>query len=160
MTVYTVHEPQPKNQDTVPPERIRFVRDGFYVWAFLLGPIWMLWHRLWRALLLYVVGMAALLFGLAAIDAPDEVTTVALFLVALLVGLEGGTLRRWSLARWRERGIVVAPDLETAERRFFGSEAAYEPPPPPASRPPASATHLPTSDADIIGLFPDPEPRR
>jgi len=26
-------------------------RDGFFVWAFIFGPLWLLWHRLWLALL-------------------------------------------------------------------------------------------------------------
>ena len=35
------------------PERFVFVRDGFYFWAFLLGPVWMLWRRLWLVLRVY-----------------------------------------------------------------------------------------------------------
>ena len=39
MTVFTVHQPSPrKNEDAAPPDRFAFVRDGFYFWAFLLGP--------------------------------------------------------------------------------------------------------------------------
>ena len=34
-----------------------FVRDGFYFWAFLLGPLWMLWRRLWLVLVVYLVGI-------------------------------------------------------------------------------------------------------
>ena len=48
MTTFTVHEPPPrKNEATASPVRFAFVRDGFYFWAFLLGPVWMLYHRLW-----------------------------------------------------------------------------------------------------------------
>ena len=32
------------------PERFVFVRDGFHFWAFLLAPLWLLWHRLWLVL--------------------------------------------------------------------------------------------------------------
>ena len=32
-------------------QRFVFVRDGFHFWALLLGPLWLLWHRLWLALL-------------------------------------------------------------------------------------------------------------
>src|SRR5690606_15982316 len=60
MTIYTVHEPRPRrNEDAAPPERYTFVRDGFYFWAFLFGPLWMLWHRLWLVLFLYVIGIGA-----------------------------------------------------------------------------------------------------
>ncbi len=44
--------------------------------------------------------------------------TVSL-LIALLVGFEAGSLRRWSLRRWINRGIVVAHNREAAEHRFF-----------------------------------------
>ncbi len=41
MTTFTVHEPPPrKNEETASPVRFAFVRDGFYFWAFLLGPVW------------------------------------------------------------------------------------------------------------------------
>ena len=43
MPTYTVHEPPPRKGETVTaPERFVFVRDGFYVWAFLLAPLWLL----------------------------------------------------------------------------------------------------------------------
>src|ERR1700724_2364046 len=55
MPVYTVHAPQ--GADTAVrdgTDRFVFVRDGFFVWAFIFGPVWLLWHRLWLALLGYV----------------------------------------------------------------------------------------------------------
>ena len=53
MTVYTVHEP-PMQAADADPERFRFVRDGFSLWAFLLTPLWMLCHRLWLVFAFYV----------------------------------------------------------------------------------------------------------
>jgi hypothetical protein len=159
MAVYTVHEPLPrKHEDATPPERIRFVRDGFYFWAFLLGPLWMLWHGLWLVFLLYLLGTSVLQIALWAVGASVQVKFAAGVLVAVLVGLEAGTLRRWSLYRMRERGVIVAPNLETAERRFFELQAAGETSWQPAV--PAQPMHVQTSDADVIGLFPQPEPRR
>ena len=48
-------------------------------------------------------------------------TIVVSILLAVLVGFEAGTLRRFTLSRrgWRNVGIVVGDDLESAERRFF-----------------------------------------
>src|ERR1700754_3878068 len=38
MRIFTVHEPDPrKGEVAADPERIRFIRDGFHFWAFLLG---------------------------------------------------------------------------------------------------------------------------
>jgi hypothetical protein len=48
MAVYTVHQPPlGKGENTPDPARFAFVRDGFYVWGFLLSVLWMLRHRLW-----------------------------------------------------------------------------------------------------------------
>ena len=65
-----------------------FVRDGFYFWAFLLGPLWMLWRRLWLVLLLYLVGTAAVQVGLWALGVSGAVKFAVGFLIALLVGFE------------------------------------------------------------------------
>ena len=68
MTVFTVHQPLPrKTEDVAPPERFAFVRDGFYFWAFLLGPLWMFWNGLWLVLLIYLVGTAAIQAALWAL---------------------------------------------------------------------------------------------
>jgi hypothetical protein len=82
------------------------------------------------------------------------------FVLALLLGFEAGTLRRWTLARrgWVTLGVVIGDDLESAERRFFdawvkqggGDERSVAPPPLPVPRGPAR------SGPDVIGLFPEP----
>ena len=36
-------------------DRFAFVRDGFHVWAALLGLVWLAWHRLWLALIGWIV---------------------------------------------------------------------------------------------------------
>ncbi len=93
-------------------------------------------------------------------------------LLALLLGFEAASLKRWTLSRrnWRQIDIVVADDEEAAERRFFDRWTARQralsndqlavdrgaPPPTrdipgqPFSKPPS----LPQSE--IIGLFPEP----
>ena len=56
MPTFTVHQPPPKTGEAESaPERFVFVRDGFYFWAFVLAPLWLLLHRLWLALLGYLV---------------------------------------------------------------------------------------------------------
>ena len=161
MTVFTVHEPRPRKKESVaPPERYTFVRDGFYVWAFLLGPLWMLWHGLWLVLALYLVGTSAIQAGLWALGVSAPVKFAVGVLIALLVGFEAGTLRRWSLRRrWTNVGLVVAPNQETAERRFFESWSAdtATPPPPPTALPPSM--RMPEPAPDVIGLFPEPQSR-
>jgi Protein of unknown function (DUF2628) len=165
MAVYTVHEPLPrKNEASADPERFTFVRDGFYFWAFLLGPLWMLWRRLWLVTLLYFAAVIGVLIGLWTLDAPGVVTFVVWFLLELLIGFEAGTLRRWTLSRrgWKNLGIVVGEDMETAERRFFAAWTPQLPAIPPTPMPTAQSprSYPRAGDGQIIGLFPQPGARR
>jgi Protein of unknown function (DUF2628) len=169
MSIYTVHQPPLKADQSAPdPERFVFVRDGFSFWAFLLTPLWMLRHRLWLVFVGYVIAIIALQVGLRAIGASAAVMATVGALLSLLVGFEAATLRRFTLARrrWKNVGIVVGDDLESAERRFFDtwvqnasvgtSRADRE---PRASSPPATAVPIsrrPQATSDVIGLFPQP----
>jgi len=161
MAVYTVHEPPPRRYEQAgDAERFVFVRDGFSFWAFVFGPLWMLRHRMWLVLLGYVGVTVALegIFGLLALAVPAKFA--AGFLLGLLVGVEAPTLRRFTLGRrgWNNVGLIVADDLEAAERRFFEAwvksggvapRAALVPPPQQTGATP-----------DVIGLFPQAGPRR
>ena len=156
MAIYTVHEPSSKS-DRFPadPSRFVFVRDGFYFWAFLLGPLWMLRHRLWLVLIGYLLLTAALQAGLNFIGASLAAMVIASGLLAFLIGLEAATLRRFGLARrrWRIIGVVAGDDLEAAERRFFDAWLLR------ADRDFASApfSHaLRATAPGVIGLFPEP----
>jgi hypothetical protein len=172
MPVYTVHAPVTNHAGIRASDRFAFVRDGFHVWAALLGAVWLAWHRLWLALIGWIVVMVAVDFGLAALGAGGTAIFLVDVMLALLTGLEAASLRRWTLSRrnWRQLDIVVADDEEQAERRFFDRWTAKQralsndssavdrgaPPPPrdvagqPFSRPP------PLPRNEIIGLFPEP----
>jgi hypothetical protein len=162
MPVYTVHAPPADragaNSSTpATPEDFAFVRDGVYVWALIFGPLWLLFSRLWLVLVVYVVVMAAIGFGLWATGLRQILGSWPLLFAAVLLGLEAGTLRRWTLARrgWRNVGIVVADNLEAAERRFFDRFVETG----TATRAPSSSSYAPprpTAPAPVIGLFPEP----
>jgi hypothetical protein len=166
MSVYTVYEPPLKAHESVPnPERFVFVRDGFSFWAFLLAPLWMLRYRLWLAFIGYVIVAVALLVGLRLIGASATVTTIAVALLSLLVGFEAATLRRFTLSRrgWRNVGMVVGDDLESAERRFFDAwvgKAWIDRPSGNAElRTSSPAAGVPVSRrtaSEVVGLFPQP----
>ena len=164
MATFTVHEPPlRKNEDTVSPDRFAFVRDGFHFWAFVLGPVWMLYHRLWLVTVMYLIVLAGVEAAMWALGLSAIVKFMVGFLIALLVGFEAGSLRRWSLRRWTSRGIVVAYNREAAEHRFFdrwnGRDGdAYEATMPPTSPAPPPA-HASAPGQDVIGLFPEPQPR-
>src|SRR5665647_1738930 len=102
MPTFTVHEPPPRQDESVTsPERFVFVRDGFYFWAFVLAPLWLLVRRLWLAFVIYVVVTIAIAVGLRFAGAPSSVQTAVALLIALMVGLEAATIWRWTLARRR-----------------------------------------------------------
>jgi hypothetical protein len=159
MAVYTIHAPASARASGAPTaENFVFVRDGFHGWAFLLGPLWILAHRLWLVLAGYIVVIVVLQATLMLIG-KTAATPFAMFGVALLLGLEAGSLRRWTLRRngARELGIVNADTQEAAERRFFDSWHSTQ-----SATPAAGVTvhgHMPTPAAatgDVIGLFPQP----
>ena len=171
MPVYTVHAPVTTNAGVRATDRFAFVRDGFHVWAALAGVLWLAWHRLWLALIGWIVVIAAIDVGLAVLGARGMTIFLANLLLALLLGFEAASLRRWTLSRrnWRQLDIVVADDEEQAERRFFDRWTAKQralndqsavdrgaPPPTrdvpgqPFSKPP------PAPYNEIIGLFPEP----
>ena len=171
MPVYTVHAPTADNAGIAATDRFAFVRDGFHFWAALLGPLWLAWHRLWLALIGWIVVMIAIDVGMARIGASGTAIFFTNVLIALLTGFEASSIRRWTLSRrnWRQLDIVVADNAESAERRFFDRWTAKQrlindqsavdrgaPPPTreipgqPFSRPP------PLPRNEIIGLFPEP----
>lgn len=161
MSVYTVYEPPLRPTDATPdPDRFMFVRDGFYFWAFLLTALWMLWHRLWLVLLIYVVVAVGLEYAMHYAGVATAAVSLVELLLGLLVGIEAGTLRRFTLARrgWRNIGVVSGNNIEIAERRFFDTWVRSAPgtsaPPSTAfaGPPPPRTPHSP----DVVGLFPEP----
>ena len=172
MPVYTVHAPVATDASIAATDRFAFVRDGFYVWAALLGVVWLAWHRLWLALIGWIVLMTLIDVAMTRLGVSPTAIFLVDVLLALLMGFEAASLWRWTLSRhnWRQLDIVVADDEEAAERRFFDRWTAKQrglnhdqsavdrggPPPTrdvpgqPFSRPP------PLSQSEIIGLFPEP----
>src|SRR5665213_902022 len=121
MPVYTVHAPVTSSAGVAATDRFAFVRDGFHDWAALLGVLWLAWHRLWLALIGWIVLIAAIDFALVKLGVGGGTILLVDILLALLLGFEAANLERWTLSRrnWRELDIVVADDEEAAERRFF-----------------------------------------
>jgi hypothetical protein len=172
MPVYTVHAPTTNGADLRATDKFIFVRDGFHFWAAVFGPFWLIWHRLWLALIGWTIVIVALPLGLARLGAGSATIGFADVMMALLMGLEAASLKRWTLSRrnWRQLDIVVADNEEAAERRFFerwttrrrglgNDQPAVDrggPPPTrdipgqPFSKPP------PLPQGGIIGLFPEP----
>jgi hypothetical protein len=149
------------------------VRDGFHFWAMVLGPLWLLWKRLWLALIGWMIVTVGLEVAVAQLGGSRLALAAVGAIIAILTGLEASTLQRWTLSRrkWRQLDVVVGDDAETAERRFFDRFTAgnrwtgYDPlsvdrgGPPPTRDVPGqrfSAPPPPLPQGGIIGLFPEP----
>jgi hypothetical protein len=157
MTVYMVFEPPRRDEDPLAhAERFVLVRDRFSWAAFLFAPLWMLRHRLWVALAIYVVLVVAVVAGLGALGSSDDARAFAIVLIHLLVGFEAASIRRRKLLRrgWGELGAVIGDDREAAERRFFDAYVASQA--HRAAAPAAAGTWArPNAAPDVIGLFPE-----
>lgn len=164
MPVYTVHGPVTAGGAPEATDRFVFVRDGFHVWAAITGPLWLAFHRLWLALVGYLVLAAAVVAGLWALRVGSDVRFMVMLLIALLMGFEAASLQRWTLSRgkWRLIDVVVGRNRDEVERRFFdrwaegrsasaGSTSVDRGAPPPVR--PAARTQ---PHGEIMGLFPQP----
>ncbi|MGP9818413.1 DUF2628 domain-containing protein [Salinarimonas sp. NSM] len=144
MRTYTVHLPRDAAPgDAAAFERAVLVRDGFNWAAFFFSVLWMLWHRLWLAALATLVAVVALSVALDALEVGEGAAALASLLLAVLIGLEASSLRRWTYAR---RGmpmvdVVAAPSYDEADAlacaRLVGMHGEGETASPPAEIPPA-----------------------
>jgi hypothetical protein len=153
MACYTVHAKSRIADPDVAREKAIFVRDGWTFAAFAFGPFWLL------AKGHFVVGFAALVleigvFGLlAGLGLPPGSLLAVAFLLGLLWGFEGASLRRLALrlSRHDEVGLVVATAEDEAERRFFADDVKAETLPARAT-PAGFVPH--GTDNPVMGLFP------
>jgi Protein of unknown function (DUF2628) len=168
MSVYTVHAPPSVSAAGPDPERFVFVRDGFHFWAFVFGPVWLLFRRLWLAFVIYIVVVGVLQAAMWLIAVPLSAHSALTVLAHLLLGLEAATAQRWTLKRsqWAPLGVVTGESRDAAEQRFFDrwvararTAATPQMPPPPPPRPAPPPMRPPEPPTDIIGLFPEPQPR-
>lgn len=119
---YTVHEqPDPPADRDDRAERLKFIRDGFSFFAFVLPPIWMLANRLWLVFVLYLLALGAVHGLITLFEVPEHWRYYASLAINLLVGFEADSLQRWTLDRrsWRIVGTVAGRNFDECERRFF-----------------------------------------
>lgn len=135
-------------------ENARFLSDGKSFFALILPPLFLLVNRLWFALGMYVLGVAAL--GLAGMVTGP----VASFLISILPGIylfiDGRQLVRGRLERagWREVTVVSGENVAEAEQRYFATGVASTTNLPiPRSDLSPLARPLPASGQSGIGLF-------
>lgn len=151
MNVYTVHL-KGSPDDLAALERAEFVREGFSAAAFIFGPLWLLWNRLWLALVIWLAtGGALAAWDVFGSPAPFAILALLMLMNAAL-GFEAGPLRRAGLAqrRFRTVGVVHGRRRLDAERSFFpGAVEVRRDAPEEASLRPG-----PPRSPGMVGLFP------
>jgi len=166
---YTVHHPSADSQAILAQtDRLVFVKEGFSWPAFFVPFLWLLYHRMWLVLVLFIA--ASIVIGIVPEIIPlTPAMQAALGLgVNLIMGLQGNDLLRWTLARRgrKEIAVVVGNGIAGAEHRFFErlcSDGLHNPndfaPSAPATRepvaPPLQAAFRARQDYSIL-----PEPGR
>ncbi|MBS4084769.1 MAG: DUF2628 domain-containing protein [Rhizobiales bacterium] len=166
MPTYQVFEPDDGTRTQANAERVVFLREKFSIWAFIFTPFWLLRHRLWLGFVAWLVAfMAITLIGVALGFGPYAGMAASIF-PSLFFGLEAVSMRGRKLLRsgYRDAGVVIAEDLETAERRFFDtwklapvkSDHPYAPGAAPTAYP---DTKLAAAEQQVIGMFPTPGQR-
>ena len=113
MRIYLVHVTP--NTDPV------FLKDGFSFMAFVFSGFWTLWHRMWFVSPLIFAGLGLLELLLTFIGVADEFRIVMTMGFSLVVGFGAHDWLSCSLLRrgYSLDGLVVAPRLEAALRRWF-----------------------------------------
>ena len=111
MRVFTVHGAPPGREMPM-----RLLPEGFSVWGFIGGPLWLLRHGAWP-------------FAIAATLLLATLPWAAWPAVAVLTGLCGHDARRAMLAwrGWPVCGLVVGADWEDAALRWLRNGADRAP---------------------------------
>lgn len=135
-------------------EKARFIGDGKSLFALLLPPVFLLYHRLWFALGIYVLVIAAL--GLTELVAGPAASLFLSLLPGLYLFIDGRQLVRgkWEHAGWRETALVHGGNAAEAEQRFFAIDRSVSPGMPvPRSDPSPLAKPVARPNEPGIGLF-------
>lgn len=142
-------------------EQAILVRDRFSWPAFLVPPLWLLWHRLWleAVVAIAVMGGLSIVGEMAGMGLAGSLMGL---LVSIYVGLEGQAMRIAALCRrgYTQWGVVEGGNAEEAYIRYaHEAEAAPDEPERSVAIVPAEASgpRLPVHRAGpqpSLGLIP------
>lgn len=158
MNTYTLHMPgDARPGEARALDRAVLVRDGFSWGAFFFTALWFFVQRLWLAGLLVLAAVVGLAVVLVWLGVGPGAAFLAELLLAMLIGLEASSLKRWTLRRRKPAvDVVAAASLEEAEVKTLGRWLASSPP-PPVTPAPSTVYRAPEP---VIGLFPEAVQRR
>lgn len=140
--------------------RTVFVREKFSWATLFFAPFVLARFRLWLPLAAYVAVVVALQLTAHFAGLAQAVTDVVMAGFHLLLAFELPALRQRKLARqgYEEAGVVIAPNRDEAEQRFFADWVAARPAPLARADLPAIHPMAPPAfaggQAGVIGAFP------
>jgi hypothetical protein len=163
VTAYYVYEPASEAPNvSARADRLDFVKDGISWPALIVPAFWLLYHRMWIELLVYVVAYGVLGWAMSyAQNGADFLAWIGIAL-SVLFALEANDLRRYALERkgYRQLGVAIGGSREAAELAFFRAwlpeqSNSTRAPERPAKRKTTAGT-APAEAEEVIGLFPRP----
>ena len=137
-------------------EQARVLPESFTWSAFLFGGVWLLLKRLWLAFLLYGLAWGGIVYLQRQFGFSFAAVSLSHLALGVFLGLEGQSLIARKLMRkgWRLVDIVEAPDLSSAERRYF-ERALPEGAAPRPVTPTGAPARFASGPTPVIGLFPE-----
>ena len=153
MAIFTVYVPDEAPDLVTRADRTAFIREGFNIWAFLFGVLFLLRHRLWIAAAVWIAAVLALVATVVVFHPPVLPCVALAVLMRLFLGVEGNDLRRWGLERrgFRVVDLVSGAERDDAELIFFSRQPPKQPEPKPVQR----WTKVPPTTPSVIGMFPE-----
>jgi hypothetical protein len=160
VTLYSVYAPPEEAPDLAErADRLAFVKEGFSWTALIFQALWLIYHRMWLELVLFILLLVGLQFLLSFDARGQTLFSWASLAIALLLAVEANDLRAAALKRkgYGLAGVAAGRGREEAELDFFRAwlpqqrqEARVAP-----GESPRPAAVLPRGEGDeVIGLFP------
>lgn len=124
MRFYTIHE-RPAQRAGGDAD-VLAIASGFRWWAAIAPLVWLLWHRLWLGVALYLVFSVALGVAFALGDIAEPAATAIGLAVSLLIGFGAADYWRWTLDRkgWRLVAVLRAEAAADAEALYIRNRGA------------------------------------
>ncbi len=122
MAMYSAYLPASGNR-----EEVRFISDGPSILALIVPALFLIWHRLWQALMVYVLVASAL--ALMASTASNPMLALLPALPGFFLMLQGRDLVRAKLEQtgWEEAAAIAADNEADAQLRFFSMDLPQKP---------------------------------
>ena len=81
MPAFAVLEPPARNRSASEhADRFIFLGERFSLGAFMFGPLWMIWRRLWLVLIIYLIVLGLIEFGLRRLGIVSQARFTVYFL--------------------------------------------------------------------------------